>query len=585
MVVTPRDEAEHVNVRTSRALQLLQSFIVSANSNAGAATVTLQQLEFLRTCLHQHLDRRASSGAAAVFECMEIFEHDPEIFTSDMRSYLLSSYGETKQKPTASKLGSDVSVFQAGKPLAGTHSSTAVYQNISGADTDDLVSQIGNGVTKETGSALFMDPKTLYCLSTGSKDTSHFNAAEMSRIIKAVDQWGFDVYDAQKVLARQSTVPAKKGKEKTDSVEPNQSHDVSVLVFAGLTAVLRHDGVLDVIAGGDPGQYTKAVTTLARFLRRVGSFYKRNAYHNVEHAADIVQTVNWFLLNPKLSKAMSAKDKLTMIISAAIHDIGHLGVNNDFLVATGHEHAITYNDQSPMENMHCCLAFQIVKLHGCNIFGQLSNEAFKEVRTVVIQLVLATDMKHHFDTVGSLQDKQISFADGERKEQIEVMKIILHAADISNPAKPFPIARRWAENITEEFYNQGDRQRSLGMKPSYGHDKFHPVPMPKSQSGFIKALVLPLFEKVDQAVVELDLQVPVRLLHANVDRWQTLLAKMNAESIELTHSKHEANRTARLLKSLPNREPTASPALTSTHKQKDDEDPDETFPPLPDDDT
>ena len=47
-----------------------------------------------------------------------------------------------------------------------------------------------------------MDPKTLYvillpelyqgadqphyryCLSTGSKDTSHFNAAEMSRIIK-----------------------------------------------------------------------------------------------------------------------------------------------------------------------------------------------------------------------------------------------------------------------------------------------------------------------------------------------------------------------------------------------------------------
>lgn len=31
-----------------------------------------------------------------------------------------------------------------------------------------------------------------------------------------------------------------------------------------------------------------------------------------------------------------------------------------------------------------------------------------------------------------------------------------------------------------------------------------------------------------QAVVELDLQVPVRLLYANVDRWQTLMAKMNA---------------------------------------------------------
>ena len=30
------------------------------------------------------------------------------------------------------------------------------------------------------------------------------------------------------------------------------------------------------------------------------------------------------------------------------------------------------------------------------------------------------------------------------------------------------------------------------------------------------------------------------------------------------------------------RQPTASPALASTHKQKDDEDHDETFPPLPD---
>ena len=83
--------------------------------------------------------------------------------------------------------------------------------------------------------------------------------------------------------------------------------------------------------------------------------------------------------------------------------------------------------------------------------------------------------------------------------------------------------------------------------------------MPKFQSGFIKGLVLPLFENVDQvshtahdfaslihpvktcrvvalpllnlcvqAVAELDLQQPVRLLHANVDRWQILMAKMNA---------------------------------------------------------
>ena len=38
----------------------------------------------------------------------------------------------------------------------------------------------------------------------------------------------------------------------------------------------------------------------SRFLRRVGSFYKNNPYHNVEHAADIIQVV---VVNPALTKS------------------------------------------------------------------------------------------------------------------------------------------------------------------------------------------------------------------------------------------------------------------------------------------
>ena len=36
-----------------------------------------------------------------------------------------------------------------------------------------------------------------------------------------------------------------------------------------------------------------------------------------------------------------------------IEDVGHLGFNNQFLVATSHELAVIYNDKSPLENMHC----------------------------------------------------------------------------------------------------------------------------------------------------------------------------------------------------------------------------------------
>merc|ERR1712048_697440 len=109
------------------------------------------------------------------------------------------------------------------------------------------------------------------------------------------------------------------------------------------------------------------------------------------------------------------------------------------------------------------------------------------------------------------------------------------------------------------------------MEISYGHDRYHPVPMPNFQSGFLKGLVLPLFESLDQAVENLDLTLPVGLLHANVDQWQMLMAKMNAEIIAPTHSKHETNRRVRRSKSLPS---TPKSLVLEAAKVND-------FPPLP----
>ena len=43
---------------------------------------------------------------------------------------------------------------------------------------------------------------------------------------------------------------------------------------------------------------------------------------------------------------------LGALLSAVIHDFEHRGVNNDFLIQSGDDLAIRYNDKSPMENHH-----------------------------------------------------------------------------------------------------------------------------------------------------------------------------------------------------------------------------------------
>ena len=57
--------------------------------------------------------------------------------------------------------------------------------------------------------------------------------------------------------------------------------------------------------------------------------------------------------------------------------------------------------------------------------------------------------------------------DGERdlsgKNKQTLLRAVVHAADISNPTKPFNIAMKWSERIIKEFFAQGDKERELGF--------------------------------------------------------------------------------------------------------------------------
>ncbi len=63
-----------------------------------------------------------------------------------------------------------------------------------------------------------------------------------------------------------------------------------------------------------------------------------------------------------------------------------------------------------------------------------------------------------------------------------MQKLILHAADVSNPFKPFPICRAWAYLVLEEFFCQGDREKQLGLTVQMLNDR-NKVKKPLSQIG------------------------------------------------------------------------------------------------------
>lgn len=110
------------------------------------------------------------------------------------------------------------------------------------------------------------------------------------------------------------------------------------------------------------------------FFKAISDGYRDNPYHNCIHAADVTQTMNYILTRGGLSQLITDLDTLGALVSAAIHDHDHPGLNNAYMISSKSEIAILYNDQSPLENHHCSSAFRVLMKEENNIFSSLDKE-------------------------------------------------------------------------------------------------------------------------------------------------------------------------------------------------------------------
>ncbi|KAG3120079.1 hypothetical protein PI124_g488 [Phytophthora idaei] len=267
---------------------------------------------------------------------------------------------------------------------------------------------------------------------------------------------------------------------------------------------------------------------LVNFLLEIQRGYiATNPYHNAIHAADVMQTVHYFLIQPELQPYLRPLDRAISLIAAGVHDFMHDGFNNGFHISTASEIALRYNDHAVLENYHVAQSFLVMKNADLNVLGQLAPEDFKYARDMIIQMVLATDMAKHFEDVALFKTNILSAALDEDAVLVKnvgdkklLLKMILHTCDVSNPAKERETMLRWTDRVVEEFFVQGDMEKQLGLPVSPFMDR-DTIVIKKMQVGFADFIVSPLFSVWAQILVNLN-SVAYRTLLANREFWASL---------------------------------------------------------------
>ena len=261
---------------------------------------------------------------------------------------------------------------------------------------------------------------------------------------------------------------------------------------------------------------------LKQFLSAVIENYSRiNAYyHNDLHGADVTQTIYTMLIRGNLKAKMKLDDlsKFAIIIGSFGHDLKHPGQGNMFHINSRSKIAIRYNDKSVLENYHTANIFKLMKDDNYNIFKNFKPEEYRIMRRRIIEGILATDMANHQKVIGAIKNKTEVYSIKQGKNftkmfnetdvnklfdaQQEVLNMLIHTADISNPAKPSAISQQWTDRVYAEYFRQGDLEKSMGIPVSVLCDRLT-TNVNKAMIGFINFVVMPTIDILYNIVPEI----------------------------------------------------------------------------------
>ena len=211
-----------------------------------------------------------------------------------------------------------------------------------------------------------------------------------------------------------------------------------------------------------------------------------------------------------------------------------------------------------LECHHAATTFHVLALPGCELFAHLGDATVLEVRSLIINAILATDMAHHHEMVAALSHWAAA-PHTERIPTAEVLATFTHLADLANVVLRWDLAEKWAARVGAEATNEFVEMKRIGLPlPVYAKLSAYSVEeLAARQIVFSDGWVTPLYKAA------------ARLFPGAVDRISVL--RTNREACKTIHKEAVKHRLRARLRTIAAFRTFRSSPEPEAPKAKDDD--------------
>jgi len=220
----------------------------------------------------------------------------------------------------------------------------------------------------------------------------------------------------------------------------------------------------------------------SKFIDTLNAFYCNVPYHSYIHACDVTQACFLILNCYEIKYKFTELDRLSLLIAAFGHDACHNGAINNSLKRCFSPLSLVYNDQSPLENLHCFTTLSCLSRSNVNFFQrQITDDQRIQMRVMITESILSTDMAKHYYYLDRISKTKLL-----KNDNTLLGIALIKASDICNVFREFHCSKKWAEKL---FKERGMDRKNIA----------------NSQVDFFNNIGLPFFEAIAGSFNSLEL--------------------------------------------------------------------------------